>query len=111
VIGLTAGTAHTCALLEDGAVRCWGDNLFAQLGSARSDGTIALSGAAPRLELGGAAIQVAAGERHTCAVLSTHELLCWGETANGKLGYGKGITNKLVGDTETPASMGTVPVF
>jgi hypothetical protein len=64
------------------------------------------------LDLGGAAIQVAAGDRHTCAVLSSGELTCWGDMSYGKLGYRKGITdNPQVGDTETPASMGTVPVF
>jgi alpha-tubulin suppressor-like RCC1 family protein len=110
-IAVAAGGTHTCALLTDGAVRCWGGNNLGQLGSAKSDSIIALADGLARLELGGEAIQVAASDAHTCAVLSTGELTCWGEVENGKLGYGQGITNREVGDDETPASIGTVKVF
>jgi alpha-tubulin suppressor-like RCC1 family protein len=108
---VAAGGTHTCALLTDGAVRCWGGNNLGQLGSAKSDLVISLSDALARLELGGEAIHVAASDAHTCAVLSTGELTCWGEVDHGKLGYGQGITNREVGDDETPASMGSVQVF
>ena len=32
VVQLTAGDEHTCALLDSGAVRCWGSGFLGQLG-------------------------------------------------------------------------------
>ncbi len=105
-IQVAAGLVHTCALLSHGAVRCWGDNVRGALGTGVS-GFRALSSAAPRVELGGDAIQIDTYADHVCAVLSTRELSCWGRGQDGNLGYGN---TEEVGDTETPASVGLVPV-
>jgi alpha-tubulin suppressor-like RCC1 family protein len=110
-VRIAAGGLHSCALLTDGAVRCWGGNSFGQLGNAKADVQIPLSGSVPRLELGGSAIVVAGGDLHACAVLATGELVCWGDMSNGKLGHGQGAGNARVGDDETPASVGVVPLF
>ena len=67
VTAVAAGGAHTCALTATGAVFCWGDNSFGQLGN----GSTAL-GLAPvavvGLEKGVQAI--AAGSGHSCALLA-----------------------------------------
>ena len=111
VMRAAAGDSHTCALLADGGVRCWGANREGQLGSATSATRVSFSDALSRLDLGAEAISVASGEAHSCAVLSTRELSCWGDVENGKLGYGQGLANVSVGDNETPAAVGAVPVF
>jgi alpha-tubulin suppressor-like RCC1 family protein len=48
---------------------------------------------------------IAAGEQHTCAVLETGTVRCWGNNHFGQLGYGN---TAPVGDDETPASVGDV---
>ena len=55
---------------------------------------------------GAAAAQLDAGRNHSCAVLTTGGVRCWGFGGEGELGYG---TPATVGDDETPGSAG--PVF
>jgi alpha-tubulin suppressor-like RCC1 family protein len=108
VLALAAGNAHTCALLENGSVRCWGRNQYGQLGLATSAASLDITSNPAPVELGGPAVKIAAGGNTSCAVLASGELVCWGQAASGSLGLGR-ITN--VGDDETPASVGPVPLF
>ena len=48
-------------------------------------------------------MKISAGGSHTCAVLDTGGVRCWGFAGSGQLGYG---TTSAVGDNETPASVG-----
>ncbi|MFO7974729.1 MAG: hypothetical protein R6V12_08845, partial [Candidatus Hydrogenedentota bacterium] len=60
------------------------------------------------VELGGPAVQVAAGGDHTCAILEGGGVVCWGwNGAGGQLGYGN---TENVGDNELPADVGPVDV-
>ena len=60
------------------------------------------------VDVGGTVVQVSAAERHTCVVLEGGTVRCWGDAGGGKLGYGN---ENDIGDDETPASAGDVPVF
>lgn len=70
-----AGWTHSCALMEDGLVRCWGSNQQGQLGIG-----IASGASTPSLVSGlpapAAVLRLSA--MHTCALLTTGELWCWG---------------------------------
>lgn len=108
-IQVSAGDSHTCAILESGAVRCWGKNTDGQLGYGHTrdigdDETPASAGDVP---LGGRAIQISAGTWHTCALLDTGAVRCWGSAREDVLGY---PGNDTIGDNETPASAGDVPL-
>lgn len=72
--------AHTCALLEDGDVWCWGANDRGQLG----DGTTIDRAAPVRVPLAAAASAISAGGEHTCAILG-EEVSCWGDNQRGQL--------------------------
>jgi alpha-tubulin suppressor-like RCC1 family protein len=109
VVQLTAGSYHTCALLEGGAVRCWGNNAVGQLGYGHTNdiGIFESPAAAPLVEIGGPAVQVAAGANHTCALLEDGTIRCWGDNTVGQLGYGH---QNNIGDDEKPISAGAVQV-
>lgn len=92
-VSIEAGTNHTCAVINTGIVSCWGDNIAGQLGGfwtleatiplsfrTTSETPISVSG------ISGAA-GAAAGFVHSCAVLSTGSLFCWGDNSNGQLGF------------------------
>jgi cysteine-rich repeat protein len=103
----SSGYHHTCAVSFAGAVRCWGDNPFGQLGYGHTEsvGDDEVASAAGDVEVGAMAVQVAAGGYHTCVLLDGGAVKCWGEGLRGQLGYGN--TDDL-GDDETPASVPTV---
>jgi alpha-tubulin suppressor-like RCC1 family protein len=109
-VQITAGANHTCVLLDRGAVRCWGENKNGQLGYGHTHdiGDKQLPASAGDVPLGGRAVQISAGGLHTCAVLDTGRLRCWGDNEWGQLGYGH---KRNIGDDETPASAGDVPVL
>jgi hypothetical protein len=84
---------HTCALLSDGTVKCWGvgsalgdgvedhGDLWNKWGSDISANPVAVSGIST-------ATSLSAGGYHTCAVLSDGTVKCWGSNDKGELGDG-----------------------
>jgi len=93
-IGVFAGLEHTCAILEDGAVKCWGLNSWGQLGvgdtANRGDGVAAMGDGLPIVNLGDGrrAVAIAAASPATCALLDGGGVKCWGDNYQGALGYG-----------------------
>jgi len=85
------GDAHTCVIKDDGTVWCFGDNSDYQLGNSGFGGTdsttpVQISG----FGAGRTAVQVAAGERHTCALVDNGEVWCWGYNGSLELGSAGG---------------------
>jgi len=93
VVKVSSGDLHTCALLENGDIKCWGRNHAHQLGDG---GTTTGAGQAVRVEgLGGPAKDVVAGFSRTCAILETGTLKCWGSNSSGILGNGDQINQPV----------------
>jgi alpha-tubulin suppressor-like RCC1 family protein len=87
---LAGGATHTCAVLGSGGVACWGNNFNGQIG----DGTIVTPRLAPTAAVGvSGAVDVVAGFAHTCALLDTGHVLCWGVNSAGQLGDGTTTTH------------------
>jgi hypothetical protein len=90
VINVACGGRHTCAVLDDGTLWCWGENAWGQLGigsftnaiypmQVNQTATIVFTNV----------LQVAASTAHTCVATSgACSIYCWGSNAFGKLGIG-----------------------
>ena len=90
VAQITAGGSHSCARLTSGQVRCWGGNNAFQLGNGTttpSEHPVIVLNQAGNGPLTGVR-QVTAGQAHTCALLETGGVLCWGGGPGGQLGNG-----------------------
>ncbi len=93
---LALGTEHSCAILNDGKVKCWGRNNYGQIGGNVSGSEITLSGTAGD-PLNGATATAIAAYDYTCAILSNGSVKCWGSnyfgtTAEGVPSLGNGRT-------------------
>ncbi|HEY0776903.1 MAG TPA: protein kinase [Gemmatirosa sp.] len=84
-IAIATGGHHSCALLVDRRVICWGTNADGQLGI---DSRVEAS-PEPVEVPGVRATWISAGDAHTCALLVDDRVQCWGRSATGQLGSGK----------------------
>ena len=95
---ISLGVGHSCAVLDDGRLACWGRNTSGELGDGSEEnrllptlvkdpsGNGLLNDIAP-------VTSVAAGRTFTCALMANGHVYCWGNNANGQLGNG------LISDT------------
>ena len=96
VVAITAGDAHACALMNSGAVKCWGSNLAGQLGN----GTETASNVpVDVIGLDVPAKAVAAGGGQTCVLIDVNDVRCFGANYYGGLGNGTEI------DSSTPVKV------
>lgn len=112
VSAIAAGEYHTCALMTDHTVRCWGNNEYGQLGNSAvmdtcvsygetypcSKTPVVVTDTLSHSALTGV-VAIAAGSDHTCALMSTGGVKCWGDNYYGELG--DGTTN----DSSTPVDV------
>lgn len=98
VTQIALGQRHTCARLNTGQARCWGENTWGEIGdgttgTARLRARVVknLAGTGP---LTGVA-QVDAGESSTCARLANGQGRCWGQNGAGQLGDGPSVASDL----------------
>jgi len=106
---LALGLNHTCALLTNGNVRCWGQGVYGQLGYGNNQniGDNEQPSVAGDVNVGGHVVQISAGDNHTCARLDTGNVRCWGLGTSGQLGY-SAYVNTYLGDNEAPVVAGDV---
>ncbi len=90
-----SGARHACAIVR-GAVLCWGANDQGQLGvedpgalCAVEDRRIPCARVPVRVTGVEGAVELAAGEAHTCARTDRGDVLCWGTNVDGELGDGE----------------------
>ncbi len=111
------GAYHTCALLTDGSVKCWGYNYYGQLGLGDSVVRGAQPGemgdALPSVNLGSGrkAVSLAVADSHACVVLDNATIKCWGDNSGGQLGLGdqayRGDNVDEMGDNLPAVALGT----
>jgi alpha-tubulin suppressor-like RCC1 family protein len=84
---ISAGQAHTCGIMADQSLWCWGDNTNGQLGNGSQ---ISSSTPVAVVILDKTWGSVSAGANHTCALATDSTLWCWGDNSDGQLGTGSG---------------------
>jgi len=88
-LSLATGSGHTCALLSNGTVKCWGQNNFGQLGFDTGGRDQAQPTLVPNLS---GVLQITAGSVHTCALITGGIAKCWGGNFSGQLGDGTRVS-------------------
>jgi hypothetical protein len=82
---IAAGGVHTCGIMSDQSLWCWGDNTYGQLGiGSEVAASTPVAVGAP----GQTWASVAAGLLNTCALATDGSLWCWGSNSDGQLGLG-----------------------
>ena len=111
-VAVAAGWYHTCAILDNGSVKCWGLDWRGQLGDGGTShtGTTKINSPSAPIDLGAnrTAVAISAGEGHTCAILDNGDMKCWGGNDAGQLGHGQGAGGAdIVAPPSTAINLGT----
>jgi alpha-tubulin suppressor-like RCC1 family protein len=89
VTGIASGPDHTCAIAQGGELWCWGSNTFGQLmlePDAMGNDTYTLTPV--EMNVGADVLAFAGGATHSCALVNTGALVCWGTNTEGQIGDG-----------------------
>jgi alpha-tubulin suppressor-like RCC1 family protein len=82
VTQIAAGGEHTCALLSDTTVECWGWNQDNEIG----DGSNTNRGAPVPVPGLTGVVKIIAGGENTCVLLTSGDVECWGNSSFGQCG-------------------------
>jgi alpha-tubulin suppressor-like RCC1 family protein len=108
ILQISGGDQHSCAVLANGQVYCWGYNVWGQLGNVSTTSPrltpVRVSGVTGAVQIvaGGSNIVSGYTGGYSCAVLSTGQVKCWGSNYLGTLGIGGS------GDTSAHGTPSTV---
>eukprot|EP01084_Bolivina_argentea_P136724 240803_1 len=103
VTDIVPGGYHTCALSTLNKIKCWGWNVFGELGynygdtNNRGDGGGEMGNALLEVDLGTGfnLTDIVPGGLHRCALSTLNKIKCWGWNVFGELGYNYGDTNNI----------------
>ncbi len=97
VLGLRSGADHACLLLPEGAFSCWGERYYGALGTGGTDddtADILPTGMLTRLSA--PVTSLVLGVSHTCALLTSGTVTCFGRNQLGQVGPNPGTAAEEV---------------
>lgn len=105
-VDISTAPTHVCVLTTTGGVRCWGTNMYGQLGypGVSTVGDDVTPSAMGDVDIGAKVAQIAASGSSTCVLSDDGRVKCWG---SGPLGLGDGV-GQQIGDDEPPSSIGWI---
>ena len=105
---IAIGRNHGCAL-DEGDVRCWGNNSYKQIGT---DSTNTNYTVATQISGISSATAIWSGDNHSCATFADKSLKCWGANNKGQLATGSIVStvSNLSADPETTLLTGVEDV-
>ncbi len=89
---VSAGNNYTCALISNGTIKCWGSNESGRLGIGSATSSVLPSQMVVGIT---AAIAVATGDLHACALINDGTIQCWGANDDGQLGDGTTTSSSI----------------
>ena len=110
VLQVACGEQHTCVLLSNNRMKCFGRGADGRLGYediiSRGDGPGEMGDSLPFVDVEGSSsetvVAIALGPFHTCALFSNNRFKCFGYNHFGQLGYGdtanRGDSSNEMGD-------------
>ena len=117
---IAVGHEHACAILDNATVKCWGYNVFGELGlgdtDKRGDGSGEMGDNLAAVDLGSGhtALEITVGKSdfrldstvgtHSCAILDNATMKCWGSNGFGQLGFIDVYNDTAIGNN--PNEMG-----
>ncbi len=84
VVSVAAAQSHSCAMLTNGGLQCWGAGFRGQLGRGNTNS----SATAGPVRTIATARQIDAKGSNSCALIDTGVIYCWGDNASGQLAIG-----------------------
>jgi alpha-tubulin suppressor-like RCC1 family protein len=117
---IAAGGDHTCVILDNSAIKCWGRSNEGQMAKGGKngnsfqigDGTNEMGNSLEAIELGTGrtANAIAAGDQHNCVILDNSSIKCWGANASGQLGLGDANNRGDLDDVGVSEMGDTLPI-
>lgn len=100
-LSVSAGGFHSCGLATDGTAWCWGQNNVGELGIGNNS--------IPEVHVPAQVdaeqwMAVTTGNAHTCGILASGHLRCWGSNSNGQLG--DDLPTSTVNSSFSPVAVG-----
>ncbi len=84
-IKISAYVNHSCLVTREGAAKCWGYNYFGPLGTGDY---FDRSSPSPVSGFNRGIVEIASGQMHSCALMASGSVKCWGDNSYGELGDG-----------------------
>lgn len=94
VKAMALGSMHSCAILDNDLVKCWGLSVFGVSTNQMGDRLNYIN-----LGLNRTAKNITSGVLHTCVITDVNDVRCWGSNSNGQLGNGDTIDRGNVVNT------------
>jgi alpha-tubulin suppressor-like RCC1 family protein len=101
VLQVSSGENHTCVLVENGTVHCFGQN---DMGQADPASKATMVGTPSTIRGITDAVEISSASDYTCARRKSNTVTCWGANSFGQLGAGRDADHQII--TSSIAAVG-----